>query len=262
MYYAGIDIGSSFAKAVVTDGEGNLLGKSCRRSGLSFEAVARKILEEARADAGIGEEPLSGTVSTGVGRHNCDIADFAKSEISCLAKAGFHLVQAHHSVVDIGGQDNKIVHLGDDGKIVSFKMNRKCAAGTGAFLEEIANRLGLGPQEMNDLATRATKAVKIGSYCTVFTGTEIIHHIRNGEAQEEIVRGVYESVVKRILEMDTVGRDIVVSGGVVANHPVLVSLLEEKLETPVLVPAEAQFTGAIGAAIYGISAHQKRERTS
>ena len=103
MYFAGIDIGSSYAKAVITDESGAVLGKSCKRSGLSFERVAVQILEEARQDAGVEDASVLGIVSTGVGRHCCEVADFAKSEISCLAKAGFHQVGGQHSVVDIGG---------------------------------------------------------------------------------------------------------------------------------------------------------------
>ena len=252
MLYAGIDIGSSYTKAVLTDAGGGLVAKSCAKSGLSFEDVSVRLFEEVMAHAGCPRDDIGAVISTGVGRYNCPPSDRARSEISCLARAGFHLVGREHSVVDIGGQDNKIVHLGPKGRISSFKMNRKCAAGTGAFLEEIANRLDLDATSMNALATETSNSVEIGSYCTVFAGTEIIHHIRTGERREEIVRGVYESVVKRIFEMDAVGRTLLFSGGVVETHPVLIELLESMHGEPVIIPEYPQFTGAIGAAVYAI----------
>jgi activator of 2-hydroxyglutaryl-CoA dehydratase len=128
-------------------------------------------------------------------------------------------------------------------------MNRKCAAGTGAFIEEIALRLGVPLEEMEPLAKSAGQAVKLGSFCTVFTKTEILSHIRNGVPVESIVRGAFESVVNRIVEMDPLDGDVVMTGGVVHHNPTIAEILSAKLGRPVEVAAHAQFTGALGAAL-------------
>ncbi len=230
------------------------MARACARSGLSFEDVSDYVFERIRLEAGVAADRVVGIVSTGVGRHNCPSADRARSEITCIGRAGSHLLGGSLTVVDIGGQDNKIVHLDADGRVASFKMNRKCAAGTGAFIEEIAHRLDLEADEMNALASSTGESVEIGSYCTVFTGTEIIHHIRTGQRREAIIRGVYESVVKRIFEMDGLGERVFFSGGVVTTHPVLRDIFEDMLGVPVHVPEHPQFTGAIGAALYAAEA--------
>ena len=153
------------------------------------------------------------------------------------------------SIIDIGGQDNKIIHLDDQGKRLDFKMNRKCAAGTGAFIEEIALRLDLDIGELDALAAAAEKTVRLGSFCTVFSKTEILSHLRNGEAVEGIVRGAFESVVERIVEMDPLDGLVVATGGVVAHNPIIVKIIAERLGSEVVVPEAPQFTGALGAAL-------------
>ena len=147
---------------------------------------------------------------------------------------------------DIGAQDSKVIHLDAAGCRTGFKMNRKCAAGTGAFLEEIALRLDLPVAALNGLAERSTKEVTLGSFCTVFTATEILARIRAGEKVEDIVKGAFRSVVKRILEMDTVDGTLVMTGGVVAYNPLLVTLVEEAFGRKALVPPEPQRIGAWG----------------
>ena len=129
-------------------------------------------------------------------------------------------------------------------------MNRKCAAGTGAFLEEIANRLKLEIGELNGLAEKATKDVTIGSYCTVFTATEILTKIRQNVHVEDIIKGIFESVIKRALEMDPLDGNIVMSGGVVAHNPYFVKMCEEKIGKDIFVPPYPQLIGALGAALF------------
>ena len=148
------------------------------------------------------------------------------------------------------------MRVADGGRQLDFKMNRKCAAGTGAFLEEIARRLDVAPEAISEMARRAPKAVEIGSYCTVFTCTEIIHHIREGASPEGILRGCYESVVKRILEMDPLEGEVALSGGVIATHPVIADILAEKLGRAPFVPPQAQFVGALGAALMSREGHE------
>jgi activator of 2-hydroxyglutaryl-CoA dehydratase len=129
-------------------------------------------------------------------------------------------------------------------------MNRKCAAGTGAFLEEMALRLDIALEEMDPLAATAQGMVRLGSYCTVFSATEVLAHIRSGCDLPDIVKGLFYSMIKRVMEMDALTDTVVMTGGVVAHNPHLVALAREILGRPIRTPDFAQFTGALGAALY------------
>jgi predicted CoA-substrate-specific enzyme activase len=153
------------------------------------------------------------------------------------------------TVVDIGGQDNKVIRLDEAGGRVDFRMNRKCAAGTGAFLEEIALRLDLPLGDLDGLARSATGSVRLSSFCTVFAKTEILTHLRRGVPVADIVRGAFASVVQRVIEMDPLDGRIVLTGGVAAHHPMIAAILAERTGREVTVPPYPQFTGALGAAI-------------
>ncbi|HAZ09355.1 MAG TPA: ATPase [Elusimicrobia bacterium] len=249
--FAGVDIGSSFTKAVVINSDATIVAARVLKTGMDFESASRRVLEETAAG---GPRGLA-VVATGVGRSRCVEGPPTMTEISCIARGSYHCLPRPHVVVDIGGQDNKVVRVTEGGRQLDFKMNRKCAAGTGAFLEEIARRLDVAPEAISMMARRARKAVEIGSYCTVFTCTEIIHHIREGASPEGILRGCYESVVKRILEMDPLDGEVALSGGVIATHPVIADILAEKLGRAPFVPPQAQFVGALGAALMSRESH-------
>lgn len=246
--YCGVDIGASATKVVLVDGAGNAAARVVRSSGVDYAATAEDCLERALAEAG-HDGPPANTVSTGYGRANVAFAAETRTEIHCHGVGCFHLVGQAVSIIDIGGQDNKVIHLDDDGRRLEFRMNRKCAAGTGAFIEEIALRLGLGVGELDALAAAADATVRLGSFCTVFSKTEILSHLRNGEPVEGIVRGAFESVVERIVEMDPLDGLVVATGGVVAHNPVIVEIIRERLGREVVVPEAPQFTGALGAAL-------------
>ena len=179
-------------------------------------------------------------------------ADGYRTEISCHARGAFHYFPGEMTVIDIGGQDNKIVKLDAAGRRTGFKMNRKCAAGTGAFLEEMSLRLDIPLEEMNDLARQSLEMVKLGSYCTVFSATEVLEHIRYGRRVSDIVKGIFYSVVKRVLEMDSPTERVVMTGGVVEHNPYIVEMTGEMIGRPVLVPAHPQIAGALGAAYYAL----------
>jgi len=155
-------------------------------------------------------------------------------------------------VVDIGGQDNKVIKIDKDGHRVSFKMNRKCAAGTGAFLEEMALRLRLPLGDLDGLARSADGEVALGSYCTVFTATEVLEKIKAGHRVDRIVRGLFHSVVKRILEMEVLSDTVVLTGGVIEHNPFLAELIKQHTKSPVRIPPHPQITGALGAALYAL----------
>ena len=249
--YLGLDLGSSRTKAALIDAEGQMRGHAVRKSGIDFGATARACLAQALEMAGAAPGDIAATVSTGYGRTNVAfLTANTKTEIGCLARGGYHLFGQALSIVDIGGQDNKIVKVGADGRRLAFKMNRKCSAGTGAFLEEMANRLDIPLETMNALATEATEMIKLGSYCTVFSATEVLENIRAGRRVSDIVKGLFYSVVKRVLEMDALTDQVVMTGGVVAHNPYLAEMTASLIERPVKLPAQPQFVGALGAALF------------
>jgi predicted CoA-substrate-specific enzyme activase len=247
-FYCGVDIGASATKLVLLDADRQVLARAMRHSGVDYRGTARQCLDDALDTAGLSGEPVA-TVSTGYGRKNVDFAGESRTEIHCHGAGCFHHAQQAVSVVDIGGQDNKVIHLDDAGKRREFKMNRKCAAGTGAFIEEIALRLNLDVAELDGLAASTEEPVRLGSFCTVFAKTEILSHLRQGAPVEGIVRGAFVSVVDRIIEMDPLEGMVMATGGVVAHNPVIVEILAARLGRDVVVPEAPQFTGALGAAL-------------
>jgi predicted CoA-substrate-specific enzyme activase len=255
--FCGIDIGASAAKLVIIDSQRRICAKAIRRSGVDYAQTARCCLEEALASGGLSESEIRGSLATGYGRDNVSWTNGKMTEIACHGKGAYQHFRRALTVIDIGAQDSKIIHLDDRGVRTNFKMNRKCAAGTGAFLEEIAYRLDLPLADLNGLAERSTRETSLGSFCTVFAATEILEKIRAGQRVEDIVKGAFRSVVKRVMEMDLVEGELVMTGGVVANNPIIARLVEESFGRPVLVPPEPQFMGAFGAALFALESIEK-----
>ncbi len=250
--FVGVDIGASRTKVVVLDADKNLIGYSVRKSGTDFAKTAELGLQEALEMAGLDKGQIARCVSTGYGRKNVPFSDNTKTEISCHAKGCYHYFPMAMTIIDIGGQDNKVIKLDENGHRISFKMNRKCAAGTGAFLEEMSMRLDIPLEDMDALARKSTDLVELGSYCTVFSATEVLEKIRQGKKVPDIVKGLFLSVIKRVLEMDSLTDRVVMTGGVVAHNPYLVEMVKEKTDLEVLVPDQPQLTGAVGAALYAM----------
>jgi predicted CoA-substrate-specific enzyme activase len=250
--YAGVDVGASRTKVAILDADKNLIGHTVKKSGTDFAATANSCLDSALKMADTTKGNIAKTISTGYGRKNVTFATDTKTEISCHAKGVYHYFPFSTTIIDIGGQDNKIIKVDPFGRRISFKMNRKCAAGTGAFLEEMAFRLDVPLEEMNRLASQSENMVKLGSFCTVFSATEVLENIRKGNKLPDIVKGVFFSMVKRVLEMDALTQKVVMTGGVVAHNPFMVKMTEEIIEREILVPDYPQLTGAIGAALYAM----------
>jgi predicted CoA-substrate-specific enzyme activase len=253
MIFCGVDVGSSTTKVVLLDDAKKLLGYGVRRSGTDFAGTAERCLQEALILAGLEEMPRYWrVVSTGYGRKNVRFSQGDKTEISCHARGCYHYFPEAQTIIDIGGQDNKVIQLDAQGRRVNFKMNRKCAAGTGAFLEEMALRLDLPLSDMDRLARQSTDLVELGSFCTVFSATEVLEKIRQGRLVSDIVKGLFHSVLKRVLEMDLLTEQVVMTGGVVAYNPYLVTMMAEMIKRPVKVPEYPQLTGALGAALFAL----------
>ncbi len=247
--FCGVDVGASATKLALIDRDGGVRALVARASGVDYAATAKACLDEAFSKLGDPAPELARTVSTGYGRANVPFADAAQTEIRCHGVGCFHHIGRAITIVDIGGQDNKVIRLDERGRLVHFKMNRKCAAGTGAFLEEIALRLALPIGELNGLADGGDEVVRLSSFCTVFAKTEILSHLRSGVPVGAIVRGAFSSVVNRVVEMDPLEGDVVMSGGVAAFNPVIVDILSKRLGRLVAVPPGPQFAGAFGAAL-------------
>lgn len=248
--YAGVDVGASHTKVALIDTAGHLCGHGVRKSGVNFSATAEMCLADALQMADCTADQVAHTVSTGYGRHNVTYATGSYTEIGCHAKGCYFYFPEAITVIDIGGQDNKIIKLDPHGRRISFKMNRKCAAGTGAFLEEMATRLDIPLSDMDGLARKSTETVNIGSYCTVFSATEVLKYVRHGKKVQDIIKGLFSSVIRRILEMDALTEKVVMTGGVVAHNPYLIDLSGEQIGRGIWTPPFPQLAGAIGAALY------------
>ncbi len=250
--FAGIDVGTTTTKCVIIAADRQMLGSFVRRSGTDLALAAETAFEEATAQAGVAREAVKTIVATGYGRKSVAFAHDAKTEISCHGQGCYHYLTEAITIVDIGGQDNKIIKLNAEGRRTGFKMNRKCAAGTGAFLEEMAYKLDIPISEFNSLAHAAAESSQIGSYCTVFTATEVLDRIRAGERIDEIIRGLFDSVVKRIVEMDTLTGRVITTGGVPAFHPIVTELMSARAGVRVDIAPHPQEMGAFGAALFAI----------
>ena len=250
MITVGIDIGSITAKAAVLD-NGQLKGTVVQATGYDAKAAAEAGFQKVLAISGYEKQQVDFVVSTGYGRKSVSFADKSITEISCHA-AGAHFANPHvKSVIDIGGQDSKVMTISPQGKVLDFAMNDKCAAGTGRFLEVMARALEVDLEKMGEISLKSDSPATISSLCTVFAESEVISLIAKGEKRENIVAGIHASIGARVVAM--AGRlglksPVMMTGGVAKNIG-LVRMLEEKLNMPVEISEHAQVLGAIGAAL-------------
>ncbi len=246
--YAGIDCGSWNTKAALVDAGGRLVASTVVRTAADVLGAAERAFDELLAAAQVERGAVAEVWSTGFGRHAVRFATGSRTELDAHARGALQFVPGPLTVIDIGGQDAKILLVDAAGRRIAHKMNRKCAAGTGSFLEEIALRLDVRIGELPALAARFTEELQLGSFCTVFSGTEVLHLIREGKRPADLARAAYRSVVKRVLEMERVEGKVVATGGVVAHHPMVVQLLQQAIGAPVIVPDHPQEIGALGVA--------------
>jgi len=251
-YYAGVDVGSSSTEAVILEEGCSMVGYSIVETGASSTEAAEKALHQALRAAGLDRERLAATVATGYGRVSVPFARKKVTEISCHALGAHHLFPDTGIVIDIGGQDSKVIRIDGDGRVLDFAMNDKCAAGTGRFLEVMAAKLQVSLEEMGALSLRAAGEARISSVCTVFAESEVVSLVARNSSKEEIIRGLHRAVVNRVWSMAAAmiaDGEVTMSGGVAQNRGV-VAMMEERLGRPVRVPEEPQIVGALGAALY------------
>jgi predicted CoA-substrate-specific enzyme activase len=252
MYFAGMDIGTSFVKAVILNKAQKIISSFVKRTGAFIEDSIQTSFEAAILNGSISKSLIQHITATGFGKNKVNFANSTRTEISCHAKGAYFYYPKKITVIDIGGQDTKVIKLNDDGKILRFKMNRKCAAGTGVFIEEIANRLDIPLIEMNNIAENSTTNIPLASFCTVFAKTEILTRIKEGEKIEDLVKSAYESVIRRVIEMAELEDTIVLTGGVIAYNKIIAKILKRELNAEILIPPNPQLIGAIGAALFAI----------
>jgi len=244
MYRLGIDLGSSYTKGVLVDENNWMAGTFCVKSGYNFNNAASKIIDHFSESHEI-ESPV---FTCGYGREQIQVPFVPNSELIALSRAVYHIYQRACSIIDIGGQDTKFIQVNALGQVDKFKMNRKCAAGTGSFLEEIAFRLDVTPAEFTNFAKDATREVKINSFCTVFAISEIIGMIKNGATLPNIILGIYNSIILRSMEMALVEDHLVITGGLPAMHPTIVGLFKQRYPDSDS-PEQAQFLAAFGCVL-------------
>ena len=247
----GIDAGSTTCKLVAVDRTGEIMGSRLEPTEPRVEVQVRRMLDALRKD--LGNNGGVPTIATGYGRKLIKEATRNVTEITCHAKGVFHDLGRAGTLVDIGGQDSKVIQIGDDGRPVDFMMNDKCAAGTGRFLEHTAARLGVPVEELGGRALAARGEEAISSTCTVFAESEIISLIARGADPDDILRGLHRSLVGRVVSMvRNVGvvPPLMLSGGVARNDAVRMMIAEAASEHVVL-PREPQLMGAYGAALLG-----------
>lgn len=251
--YLGIDIGSSSSKAVVLDADGNVVGESVVNIGTGSSGP-EKAIEQALSEAGLTRKDIKKCVVTGYGRMTFKNADKQITEISCHAKGVNKLFENARTIIDIGGQDAKIIKLSKDGKVDNFAMNEKCAAGTGRFLEVMARVLDCKLEDLAQLAEKSTEDIVISSMCTVFAESEVISQLASGKKAEDVALGAHRSIAERVEGLcKRVGilPDVVMTGGVALNSSV-VQALEELIGVPIMRPDSPQSVGALGAAVYAM----------
>ena len=247
----GLDIGSTTAKIVAVDADGAMVWHRLETTDPRIEAQVERFLEAAGEALGTTGLPL---VATGYGRNLVHRADRKVTEITCHARGVFRALGHGGTLIDIGGQDSKVIVIGDRGNVLAFSMNDKCAAGTGRFLENTAARLHVALDDMGREALATGEEVSISSTCTVFAESEIVSLLARGAAVESVVRGLHRSLVQRVVSMvRAAGKQapILLSGGVARNEAVR-RFLAEALSEEVLLPEHPQLMGAYGAAILAL----------
>ena len=261
IFTMGIDVGSTASKCVILKDGKDIVAKSLVPVGTGTSGPARAIAEVLES-AGMKREEMDFVLATGYGRNSLDgLADLQMSELSCHARGATFLFPEVHTVIDIGGQDVKVIEI-ENGMMRNFVMNDKCAAGTGRFLDVMARVLEVKVEELGKLGDQSTKEVGISSTCTVFAESEVISQLAAGTDKCDIINGIHKSVAGRVGGLcNRVGvRDMVVmTGGVAQNHGI-VKALQAQLQHEIHTSPLTQYNGALGAALFAYNKALKMQQ--
>ena len=257
----GVDIGSLTAKTVVLDLKKNIVSYKIIQGRIVDETAALVTLRQALNEARLAETDIGFMVTTGYGRNMVSFGNRSITEISCHARGAQFLFPEVRTVIDIGGQDSKVISLNGAAGVVNFAMNDKCAAGTGRFLEVMSHALEVPIDQMGELSLKSQDPAAISSICTVFAESEVISLVAQKRSRLDIVAGIHEAIGRRMHSMVSqvgVNSPVIMSGGVAKNVGV-VRVLERLLGTSITVPPEPQIVGALGAALFAIDEMETRQ---
>jgi len=260
--FAGVDIGSTTSKCILIDENKETLAFHINFTGFDRNESGEKVLKDALMKCNKTSDDIGYIVSTGYGRKAFERANKDIPEIIAHAVGTVQITPIVRTIIDIGGQDSKVIEIDEKGLVSRFEMNDKCAAGTGRFFEVLTGRLlGIDMDELSDLMLKATKPCTISSMCTIFAESEIISYLSQGVPKEDIAAGMSLSIVRRIIGMGKAGQmkfkePIVFTGGV-AKNPAIIKNFSDLLEKPVMTIDIPQSTAAMGAALTAINLYEK-----
>ena len=250
---AGLDVGSTYTKAVIQAEDGGILGKAFGPTGFRLREVARTIYDEALANAGLDQKDVAYVIATGAGRHRVDFKDLHVTDLTASARGACFLFPGTRAILDIGGQTMKASRVDESAQVQSFRLNDKCAAGTGAFLEKTARYMGYSTQDIGALMTTSKDPVPISGVCAVFAESEVINHLSIGTAPADIMQGAIESLTGRSVQLMKRVRaepEYTLIGGIL-RFETMGRSVSQVLEAEVNVPEGdmVQYVSALGCAI-------------
>jgi predicted CoA-substrate-specific enzyme activase len=253
---AGVDVGSTQTKAVLMteDGDRRILARALVDTGANVVKAAEHGFHVCCKEAGVNPREVGFVVGTGYGRYKISFGNAQMTEISCHARGAHFVFPATRTVIDMGGQDSKAISVGARGEVLDFSMNDKCAAGTGRFLSNAADVMGISLDEIGPLSLKGQNPVKITTVCTVFVESDILSYLAAGKKGEDILAGVHLAIAKRTVSLarrTPLDPEITLTGGVALNIG-MVKALEEVLERKLQVSPDAHYMGAIGAALFAL----------
>lgn len=255
----GVDVGSTQTKAVILDEDRTIVTRVLIPTGANVARAAERAFTIALDEAGLKREEVAYVVGTGYGRYQVTFGDSQITEISCHARGAHFIFPGTHTVIDMGGQDTKVIKVGQDGEVTDFQMNDKCAAGTGRFLAAAAEVVGLSLDDIGEVSLKAKSPVRLSSVCTVFVESDIMSYLAQNKTIEDILGGVHSAIAARTMSLVRrvgVESEVTFTGGVSKNIG-MVRALEEKLGNHLNVSPEAHFAGAIGAALMALERAEK-----
>ncbi|HUZ19567.1 MAG TPA: acyl-CoA dehydratase activase [Acidimicrobiales bacterium] len=259
-YFAGIDVGSTYTKAVILTEEGDPVGRSLRRTGFKLAEAAEGALDDATTAAALEPSDIAYVTTTGYGRFQVGTRQLNVTDLTAAAWGTRFLYPGTRTVLDVGGQTMKVSRIDGQGQVKSFRLNDKCAAGTGAFLEKTAGYMGFGLEEIGPLAATSHEEVPISGVCAVFAEAEVINHLSQGVAPADIMQGAIASLVTRsvqLMKRVKMEPEFTLIGGIL-RFETMAALLVEKLGGDVHVPEgdQVQYVLALGAALLGRHRHR------
>lgn len=262
---AGIDVGSTYTKAIIINENREIIGRVIRPTGFKLDDISRVIYQQCLIDAKLNEGDVDYVVATGIGRHQVAFKDLHVTDLTASARGAAFLFPGTRTILDVGGQTMKSIRLDEAAKVKSFRLNDKCAAGTGAFLEKTARYMGFSTEEIGPLMATSKEPVTISGVCAVFAESEVINHLSLGTPPSDIMRGAMESLVERcvqLLKRVKAEPEYTLIGGIL-QFETMEEAVREHLDSEVNVPAPdlVQFVTALGASILALRRLEKLSKT-